>query len=80
MTAWRKALRVLSDGSDAVAVTDRRSGKRYWLVTDEALTDLLGDERSVCLRDILDAPTAAYHPQNPVPHHPADFIRGKFGV
>lgn len=40
----------------------------------------LGEERSVCLRDILEALDAAYHPQNPVPHHPGDFIRGKFGA
>lgn len=39
----------------------------------------LGLDRSVCLRDVYDALSRAYHPQNPTPAHPADFVEQRFG-
>lgn len=39
---------------------------------------MLGSDRSVCLRDVIEALEEAYHPQNPSQMHPADFVTKRF--
>jgi hypothetical protein len=38
----------------------------------------LGFERSVCLRDVYNVLSNAFHPQNPTDWHPADVIERAF--
>jgi hypothetical protein len=83
MGASDAAVEVVADLLDGAGITHPQTGPPAVDVArgmlDAAHDAALGLDRSVCLRDVIDALDLAYHPQNPTPLHPVDFVRREFG-